>query len=98
MYDLSITKNANISIIYELNKKYTIFFFRTISSSYLSYTRQIRLKNWKKYMKLKTEKKYKSLSNNEHTRWTQLKNINFYKLNVKLKKMLMYEIELEAEK
>lgn len=27
MYDLSITKNANISIIYELNKKYTIFFF-----------------------------------------------------------------------
>lgn len=49
-------------------------------------------------MKLKTEKKYKSLSNNEHTRWTQLKNINFYKLNVKLKKMLMYEIELEAEK
>lgn len=92
MYDLSITKNANISIIYELNKKYTI------SSSYLSYTRQTRLKNWKKYMKLKTEKKYKSLSNNEHTRWTQLKNINFYKLNVKLKKMLMYEIELEAEK
>lgn len=92
MYDLSITKNANISIIYELNKKYTI------SSSYLSYTRQTRLKNWKKYMKLKTEKKYKSLSNNEYTRWTQLKNINFYKLNVKLKKMLMYEIELEAEK
>lgn len=42
MCDLSITKNANISIIYELNKK---SFFSYNFVQYLSYTRETRLKN-----------------------------------------------------
>lgn len=50
MCDLSITKNANISIIYELNKKYTIFFFVQFRPVFVIYSPN-RIKKLKKIYK-----------------------------------------------